>query len=99
MNFEPDELNFKILYACVKYLKGRIDDGINFMNHIINTIGIKHTNYNFNIILAFFYNEKKQPLLFKKHMEAAKKQKLRELGLIIAPKSNLYYHTKYILII
>lgn len=87
MNFEPDDLNLKILYASIKYLKGRIDDGINYMTSIISNIGIKQTNYNFNIILAFFYNEKGKDLLFKKHMEAAKKQKLRELGLIIAPKS------------
>ncbi len=90
MNFDPDDLNIKILYACIKYLKGRINDSINFMTNIISNIGIKSTNYNFNIILAFFYNEKGKDLLFKKHMEAAKRQRLRELNMIPPPKSELF---------
>ena len=82
MNFDPDDLNLRILYACVKYLKGRVDDAINFLLDIINKIGMKATNSNFNIILAFFFKVKKKDLLSKKHMEAAKRQKMRELGMI-----------------
>lgn len=89
MSFEPEDLNFKILYACVKYLKGRMDDGINFMTDFIFNEGIKKTNYNFNIILAFFYKEKGKDLLFKKHMEAAKKQRLKLEPGYAAPKSKI----------
>jgi len=65
------------------------------MNNIISNVGIKGTSCNFNIILAFLFKEKGSDLLFKKHIEAAKRHKMKELGMIQANtnKSNYKYLT------
>ena len=52
------------------------------MSNIISNFGIKGTSSSFNIILALLFKEKNNDLLFKKHMEAAKRLKQMELGLI-----------------
>lgn len=84
ISFDIDDLNLKILYVCVKFLRKRLNDAIFFMNAIINTpaVGLKNTSCNFNLILAFFYKEKNEDLLFKKHIEIAKRFRLKELNLV-----------------
>ncbi len=93
ISFDLDDLNLKILYVCVKYLRKRLNDAIYFMNAIINTpnIGLKNTSCNFNLILAFFYKEKGEDLLFKKHLEVAKRFRLKELNLVFPSGTKSIY--------
>lgn len=82
INIEPDDLNLKILYSSIKWLKGRTNDAIYYLNNVIVKYGIKSTNCSFNAFLAFLYKETNKDLLFKKHMEAAKRFKMREAGML-----------------
>lgn len=79
---EPDDLNLKILFSSLKWLKGRQNDAIYYLNNIIQKIGIKSTNCNFNIFLSFLYKDANKDLLSKKHIEAAKRFKMRELNML-----------------
>jgi hypothetical protein len=82
IEIDRGDLNLKILYAVIKWLKGRIYDAIHFMENIITEHGIKNTNSNFNIFLAHLYKESGKELLFMKHIETAKRFKMRELNLL-----------------
>ena len=87
---DPVSLDLKIIYSSIKWLKGRTPDAINYMNNIIAAIGIKNTNANFNIFLAFLYKEIGKELLYTKHIETAKRFKMKEVGLIqIGQKSKI----------
>ena len=84
-----DEFIFKILYASIKYLKGRMKDALSIMLALLEKYGLKKTNCNFNAFLAFLYHENKNKLLFTKHYEAAKRFKMIELGIDLRkPKYN-----------
>ena len=84
-----DEFTFKILYAAIKYLKGRMKDALSIMISLLEKYTLKKTNCNFNAFLAFLYHENKNKLLFTKHYEAAKRFKMIELGIDLRkPKFN-----------
>ena len=84
-----DEFVFKILYAAIKYLKGRMKDALSIMISLLEKYSLKKTNCNFNAFLAFLYHENKNKLLFTKHYEAAKRFKMIELGIDLRkPKFN-----------
>ena len=84
-----DEFVFKILYASIKYLKGRMKDALSIMNALLDKYTLKKTNCGFNAFLAFLYHENKNKLLFTKHYEAAKRFKMIELGIDLRkPKLN-----------
>jgi tetratricopeptide (TPR) repeat protein len=84
IEIEPDDINYKILYAAIKWIKGRPTDAIHFLLAIIDEMkGIKNTNCN----LAFLFKDtfilskdKYKELLFKKHWEAALRFKLKDSG-------------------
>jgi hypothetical protein len=90
LDMEPDDMNFKILYSAVKYIKGRTTDAINFLLAIIEELkGIKYTNCNLNAFLAFLFKDaflhtkdKNKDLLNKKHWESALRFKMKELGMV-----------------
>jgi tetratricopeptide (TPR) repeat protein len=88
---DKNDLNLKVIYSVIKWLKGRTADAINFLQSIITEIGIKNTSANFNIFLAYLYKESGKELLFNKHIETAKRFKMRELNLIppVGQKSKL----------
>jgi len=82
INFDFEDLNLKILFSCVKYLRGNINESIYFMSNIISNVGIKGTSSGFNIILAFLFKEKNNEPMYKKHIEAAKRLRMIELSMI-----------------
>jgi hypothetical protein len=90
LEIEPDDMNFKILYSAVKFLKNRSNDAINFLLAIIEEMkGVKFTNCNLNAFLAFLFKEaslnskdKMKDLLYKKHWESALRFKMKELGMV-----------------
>ena len=91
-----DEFVFKILYAAIKYLKGRMKDSLSIMVSLLEKYGLKKTNCNFNAFLAFLYHESKNKLLFTKHYEAAKRFKMIELGFDLRkPKFNPKIKSNY----
>ena len=91
-----DEFVFKILYAAIKYLKGRMKDALSIMVSLLEKYGLKKTNCNFNAFLAFLYHESKNKLLFTKHYEAAKRFKMIELGIDLRkPKFNPKIKSNY----
>ncbi len=103
LEIEPDETNFKILYAALKWLKGRSSDAINFLLAIIEHLdGIKHTNCNLNAFLAFLLKDafittkdRNKDLLHKKHWEAALRFKMKELGMVqYLGKSNFNFNIR-----
>jgi hypothetical protein len=90
IELEPASLELKIIYSSIKWFKGRTSDAINYMNNIITSIGIKNTNAIFNIFLAFLYKESGKELLSVKHIETAKRFKMKEVGMIqISQKSKI----------
>lgn len=90
IELEPDDVNFKLIYAAIKYIKSRCGDAIHFLLAIIEELkGIKNTNCNLNAFLAFLYKDaftsskdKNKDLLFKKHWEAALRFKMKEMGMV-----------------
>jgi hypothetical protein len=82
IELDQNDLNLKIIFAGIKWLKGRINDSINYMNNIITSQNIKNTSAIFNIFLAFLYKENSKELLYIKHIETAKRFKMRELNMI-----------------
>lgn len=55
---------------------------------------MKSTNYAFNAFLAMLYKDRNKDLLFQKHLETAKRFKMREANLLppIGTKSNLIFY-------
>lgn len=92
IELEPEDLNLKLLYASIKWLKGRPNDAIYYLNNIIQKSGLKSTNYAFNAFLAMLYKDRNKDLLFQKHLETAKRFKMREANLLppLGTKSNFY---------
>lgn len=82
MSSDKDDPQMRLLLVCTMYLKKRTSDAIYFMNNIIAKVGIKNTSCSFNMILAFLYKESNNDLLCRKHLETAKRFKMRELGLL-----------------
>jgi hypothetical protein len=82
IDIDQNDLNLKIIYSVIKWLKLRIPDAIHFLENIITANGIKSTSSNFNIFLAHLYKESGKDLLFTKHIETAKRFKMRELNLL-----------------
>lgn len=82
------EMAIYLLYSSIKFIKGREDDAINFMNRIVNEMGIKNTGPLFNALLAMFYIEKGNNLLYEKHKQTFDRFLLREKSLIpaVTPK-------------
>ena len=84
-----DEFTFKILYASIKYLKGRMKDALSIMITLLDKYQLKKTNCNFNAFLAFLFHESGNKLMFTKHYESAKRFKMLELGMDLRkPKYN-----------
>ena len=91
-----EEYHLKILFASIKYLKGRMKDAIEYMMKLLNKYELKNTNCVFNAFLAFLYHEQGNKLLFTKHYEAAKRFKMIELGINLKkPKVNPKVKTEY----
>jgi hypothetical protein len=82
IDIDQSDLNLKIIYSVIKWLKTRIPDAIHFLENIIVAYGVKNTSANFNIFLAHLYKESGKDLLFTKHIETAKRFKMRELNLL-----------------
>ena len=76
------EMAIFLLYSSIKFVKGRSDDALNFMNRVISDVGIKNTGAMFNALLAMFYKEKNNMLLFDKHKQTFDRFLLREKGKI-----------------
>ena len=86
---EIDDLNLKIIFCGLLFLKGQTQNAINFMNLILLKKGLKETSCIFNAFLAFLYKEKSltsssnankpNDLLFQKHFEAAKSFKMKSI--------------------
>lgn len=76
------EMAINLLYASIKFIKGREEDAINFMNRIITNLEIKNTGALFNSLIALFYIEKGNTLLFDKHKQTFDRFLLRERNLI-----------------
>jgi predicted Zn-dependent protease len=86
-------LNMQIVFCGLLYLKGQINNAINYLYLYILKYELKSTTYIFNAFLSFLYREKiisclnsnktaKVPYyesLSKKYWEAAKIQKMRNL--------------------
>lgn len=96
IELEPDDLNLKLLFSSIKWLKGRPNDAIYYLNNIIQKYGLKATNGGFNAFLAMLYKERNKDLLFQKHLETAKRFKMRELNMLPPPgtksKKNIYFN-------
>jgi hypothetical protein len=90
IELEPTSLELKIIYSTIKWLKGRIPDAINYMNNIIVSVGIKNTNATFNLFLAFLYKETGKDLLSTKHIETAKRFKMKEVGLVQVGQKSIF---------
>ena len=91
---DEKDLNMQIVFCGLLYLKGQINNAINYLTLFLLKNGLKSTNFIFNAFLSFLFKEKagsssnpssknaKYPYydsLSKKHWEAAKIQKLRSL--------------------
>ena len=93
---DESDLNMQIVFCGLLYLKGQINNAINYMTLFLLRNGLKSTNFIFNAFLSFLFKEKAGPpsinntssknikfsyfdSLSKKHWEAAKIQKLRNL--------------------
>jgi len=92
IELEPDDLNLKLLYSSIKWLKGRANDAIYYLNNIIQKSGLKATNCSFNAFLAMLYKDRSKDLLLQKHLETAKRFKMRELNMLppVGSKSNFF---------
>ena len=88
------DLNMQLVFCGLLYLKGQINNAINYLTLYLLRNGLKSTTFIFNAFLSFLYKEKACSLnvssnknikntyydsLSKKHWEAAKVQKLRSL--------------------
>lgn len=82
IELEPDDLNLKLLFSSIKWLKGRTNDAIYYLNNIIQKSGLKSTNGGFNAFLAMLYKVTNKDLLLQKHLETAKRFKMRELNML-----------------
>ena len=96
IELEPEDINLKLLYSSIKWLKGRGNDAIYYLNNIIQKSGLKSTNCGFNAFLAMLYKDRSKDLLFQKHLETAKRFKMRELNML--PPVGSKSKTKKILI-
>ena len=91
---DENDLNIQIVFCGLLYLKGQINNAINYLTLFLLRNGLKSTTFIFNAFLSFLFKEKSVPaslttsknfknsyfdLLSKKHWEAAKIQKLRSL--------------------
>jgi hypothetical protein len=95
IELEPEDLNLKLLFSSIKWLKGRPNDAIYYLNNIIQKSGLKATNCGFNAFLAMLYKDRNKELLFHKHLETAKRFKMRELNMLppVGTKSkNKYFY-------
>ena len=99
IQMDPEDINYKILYAAIKWIKGRPSDAIYFLLSILEEMkGIKNSNSLINAFLALLYKEsflqtkdKMKELLYKKHWESAIRLKMKEQGNVqYLGKSNLY---------
>jgi len=82
IELEPEDMNLKLLFSSIKWLKGRPNDAIYYLNNIIQKSGLKTTNCGFNAFLAMLYKDRNKELLFQKHLETAKRFKMRELNML-----------------
>ena len=87
------DLNMQLVFCGLLYLKGQINNAINYLSLYILKYELKSTNFIFNAFLSFLFREKfisclnsnksgKAPYyesMNKKHWEAAKIQKMRSL--------------------
>ena len=87
------DLNMQLIFCGLLYLKGQINNAINYLSLYILKYELKATNFIFNAFLAFLYREKfissvnsskagkasYYESMNKKHWEAAKIQKMRSL--------------------
>ena len=87
------DLNMQLVFCGLLYLKGQINNAINYLSLYILKYELKATNFIFNAFLSFLYREKsistlnsknagKVPYyesMSKKYWEAAKIQKMRSL--------------------
>ena len=89
------DLNMQLIFCGLLYLKGQINNAINYLSLYILKYELKATNFIFNAFLSFLYREKCLSTLnsnkssssrvqyyesmSKKHWEAAKIQKMRSL--------------------
>ena len=92
---DENDLNMQIVFCGLLYLKGQINNAINYLTLFLLRNGLKSTTFIFNAFLSFLFKEKSGPSslstttknikssyydsLSKKHWEAAKIQKLRSL--------------------
>ena len=92
---DENDLNIQIVFCGLLYLKGQINNAINYLTLFLLRNGLKSTTFIFNAFLSFLFKEKSGPTsltttiknikssyyesLSKKHWEAAKIQKLRSL--------------------
>ena len=58
MDSENGDLNLLIVFCGLLYIKGQIQNAINFMNLILMKNGLNNTSYLFNAFLAFLYKER-----------------------------------------
>ena len=93
LDSENCDLNLQLIFCGLLYIKGEINNAINYLNLYILKKGLNSTNYIFNAFLSFLYKEKptasasltKSPkvvsydVLSKKHLEAAKLFKMKSL--------------------
>ena len=95
LDSENCDLNLQLIFCGLLYIKGEINNAINYLNLYILKYGLNSTNYIFNAFLSFLYKEKptvptsltksvKQvqvsfDVLSKKHLEAAKLFKMKSL--------------------
>ena len=93
LDSENCDLNLQLIFCGLLYIKGEINNAINYLNLYILKYGLNSTNYIFNAFLSFLYKEKptvpasltksvKQvqvsfDVLSKKHLEAAKLFKMK----------------------
>ena len=91
---DETDLSMQIVFCGLLYLKGQINNAINYLTLYLLKNGLKATNFIFNAFLSFLFREKIPTAnylssknvnysyyesLSKKHWEAAKIQKLRSL--------------------
>ena len=55
---EVDDFNLKIVFCGLLYIKGQLQNAINFMNLMLMKKGLTNTNCIFNAFLAFLYKER-----------------------------------------
>ena len=87
------DLNMQIVFCGLLYLKGQINNAINYLSLYILKYEMKSTNFIFNAFLSFLFREKcisninsnkagkaqYYESMSKKHLEAAKIQKMESL--------------------